>query len=128
MCARLLPTMNTLLPSQVCVCRSLAPFFACLRCCEPLTLLFPASDPSAAKSAKVVDSSLLGDLKLLVNNADYSDVTFIVEGRPLYAHRAMLAVRSDHFRYCMCNAPHRHKYSRTLTPAPQPSEQCLHLA
>lgn len=30
--------------------------------------------------------------------SDYSDVTFIVEGKKLYAHRVILAARSDYFR------------------------------
>lgn len=27
-----------------------------------------------------------------------SDITFVVEGRPIYAHRALLKIRCDHFR------------------------------
>lgn len=41
---------------------------------------------------------LLDDLRGLINNQTFSDVTFIVGGRPIYATRAHLAVRSDHFR------------------------------
>jgi N-acetylneuraminic acid mutarotase len=41
---------------------------------------------------------LIHDMRTLIDNKDFSDVTFIVEGRPLYASRAHLAVRSEHFR------------------------------
>ena len=44
-----------------------------------------------------VSAGFLHDLKEMVNDDEYSDVTFIVEGQPVYAHRAVLAKRSDHF-------------------------------
>lgn len=34
----------------------------------------------------------------LCMNSDYSDVTFIVEDQKLYAHRVILAARSEYFR------------------------------
>ena len=33
----------------------------------------------------------------LVNDEEFSDVTFMVENEPVYAHRAILAQRSEHF-------------------------------
>lgn len=43
-------------------------------------------------------TSLLSNLRRLLNNpALFPDITFVVEGRPIYAHRALLAARSDHF-------------------------------
>jgi len=43
-------------------------------------------------------TSLLSNLRRLLNNpALFPDVTFVVEGRPIYAHRALLAARSEHF-------------------------------
>jgi N-acetylneuraminic acid mutarotase len=43
-------------------------------------------------------SNLLMNMKRLLNNSEsFSDVTFIVEGRPLYAHRNILSVQCDHF-------------------------------
>merc|ERR1712224_800005 len=42
--------------------------------------------------------TLIDDMRNLIDNKDFSDVTFIVEGRPVYASRAHLAVRSEHFR------------------------------
>jgi hypothetical protein len=46
----------------------------------------------------VLSLSFLKDLRGLVNNPDFADVCFIVEGQVLYAHRAILAARCDHFR------------------------------
>ena len=44
-------------------------------------------------------SALLSDLSTLVNNADsFPDVTFVVEDAPVYAHKAILCARSQHFR------------------------------
>ena len=41
---------------------------------------------------------LLGNMKRLLNNERFfPDVTFIVEGKPLYAHKAILAVQCDQF-------------------------------
>lgn len=42
--------------------------------------------------------TLLSDLRFLINNKELSDVTFIVEGRPVHASRVHLAARSEHFR------------------------------
>lgn len=43
-------------------------------------------------------SNLFDDMRKLVNNPAYSDVTFLVEGQPVYATRAHLATRCEHFR------------------------------
>lgn len=43
-------------------------------------------------------SNLVDDLRKLINNPAFSDVTFLVEGQPVYATRAHLAARSEHFR------------------------------
>merc|ERR1719378_871030 len=43
-------------------------------------------------------SNLVNDLRKLVNNPTFADVTFLVEGQPVYATRAHLAARSEHFR------------------------------
>jgi N-acetylneuraminic acid mutarotase len=42
--------------------------------------------------------TLIHDMKRLMNCEEFSDVTFLVEGKPVYATRAHLAVRSEHFR------------------------------
>ncbi|CAM9480590.1 unnamed protein product [Choristocarpus tenellus] len=42
-------------------------------------------------------STFLGDLRSLLDNSDLSDVTFMVQGSPVHAHKAILAVRCQHF-------------------------------
>lgn len=42
--------------------------------------------------------SLSGDLQPMVNNPQFSDVTFVVEGRSLHAHKFILFARSEYFR------------------------------
>lgn len=44
------------------------------------------------------ESVLVSDMRSLVNDSTYADVVFVVEGHYLYAHRAILAARSEHFR------------------------------
>ena len=42
--------------------------------------------------------TLTEDLRKLIDNSEFSDITFIVDGKPIHATRAHLAVRSEHFR------------------------------
>lgn len=42
--------------------------------------------------------TLMHDMRRLMNNEELSDVTFIVEDKPVYASRIHLAARSEHFR------------------------------
>jgi BTB/POZ domain len=44
----------------------------------------------------------VADLLRLVNSPDLADVQFSVEGQPVYAHRAILAIRSEYFRVLLC--------------------------
>jgi RCC1 and BTB domain-containing protein len=53
---------------------------------------------SAEAETVVAASSLIDDFDTLVDQDTFSDVTFMVESRPIYAHRAILAARSEHFR------------------------------
>mmetsp|Transcript_127999 Transcript_127999/g.362299 ORF Transcript_127999/g.362299 Transcript_127999/m.362299 type:complete len:518 (-) Transcript_127999:185-1738(-) len=43
-------------------------------------------------------SNLVDDLRKLINNPAFADVTFLVDSQPVYATRAHLAARSEHFR------------------------------
>jgi len=45
----------------------------------------------------VPDSTYLEEFGSLVNNAKLSDITFVVEGKPIRAHKTILAARSQHF-------------------------------
>jgi len=47
--------------------------------------------------AEIPPSTLLADLKALVNNELLSDITFVVEGEPVFAHKA-LCLRCTYFR------------------------------
>lgn len=48
-------------------------------------------------SFEVPPSSIISDFRALVNDETLSDITFIVEGQPVYAHKLML-LRSSYFR------------------------------
>jgi len=43
-------------------------------------------------------STLNSDLKFCVNNRLFSDLTFEVEGRQYFAHKAVICARSEYFR------------------------------
>ncbi|EGG17298.1 hypothetical protein DFA_08291 [Cavenderia fasciculata] len=47
---------------------------------------------------KCVDSRLGRELKYLVNNQGYHDVTFVVEDKLIYAWKGILCARSDYFK------------------------------
>jgi hypothetical protein len=50
------------------------------------------------KPVSVPPSVLVSDMRRLINNNELSDVSFLVEGKEVYANRAILAVRSDYFK------------------------------
>ena len=70
----------------------------------------------SAITNKAVTSLLLNLRRMLNNPAMFPDVTFMVEDKPIYAHRALLAARSDHFHamftsgtcggVCVCTSHH----------------------
>lgn len=43
---------------------------------------------------------LLESLRSRINDPEYSDITFVVEGRKFYAHKIVLSLISEHF-HCM---------------------------
>jgi leucine-zipper-like transcriptional regulator 1 len=54
------------------------------------------------KPIGVPPPALVHDLQRLVNDPDLADVRFSVEGRIVYAHKAILAIRSEYFRVMLC--------------------------
>lgn len=60
-------------------------------------------------------TSLLHDLRSLVNNRDsFPDIVFLVEGREVFAHKALLCCRSRHFR-AMFNSGMKESREKTIT-------------
>lgn len=55
--------------------------------------------------------SLVSNFRSLINDSEMSDVCFLVEGRMTYAHKAILAVRSDYFRAMLFNGHMRESSS-----------------
>ena len=48
-------------------------------------------------------TGLVSDFRRLLNDPEMSDVRFLVDGNEVYAHRAILAVRSEYFRVLLFN-------------------------
>lgn len=42
--------------------------------------------------------SLIENMKKLLNNSDFSDITFVVQNQKIYAHKAILVAQCEHFR------------------------------
>lgn len=64
---------------------------------EPQSITDGSSRRRSPGTMVPVSAGYLHDMKEMVNDEEYSDVTFIVEGQPIYALRAVLAKRCDHF-------------------------------
>jgi len=54
------------------------------------------------KPIGVPPSALVSDFQRLINNPELADVRFVVEGKEVYAHKAVLAIRSEYFRVMLC--------------------------
>jgi len=61
----------------------------------------------------IPSSSLVADLKCFLNEQKLSDVTFIVEGKPVYAHK-LLCMRCSYFR-AMFDGQMREAQQKTIT-------------
>lgn len=55
------------------------------------------------KPIGVPPTGLVNDFLRLLNDPDMSDVCFLVEDKKVYAHRAILAIRSEYFRVLLYN-------------------------
>lgn len=49
------------------------------------------------RPVNVPPSALVSDMRRLMHREELSDVTFLIEGREVYANRAILAIRSEYF-------------------------------
>jgi leucine-zipper-like transcriptional regulator 1 len=43
-------------------------------------------------------NALISNMRKIINNSTFSDVVFMVEGKPIYAHKAILSAQCEHFR------------------------------
>merc|ERR1711879_818128 len=41
--------------------------------------------------------TLIENMRRLLNSPDFSDITFLVEGKRIYAHKAILVAQCEHF-------------------------------
>lgn len=57
-----------------------------------------SSRSSFAEGAPIPPSTLLGDMRALLNNSQFYDVTFVVEGKEVFGWRGLLATRCEVFR------------------------------
>ena len=68
------------------------------------------------KAVSIPPSNYLNDMRGLVNNPDLSDVTFLVDGREIFANKAILAARSDYF-HTMLYSSHMRESVQTKSDA-----------
>lgn len=62
------------------------------------------------KPVKVSPPSLVKDMSRLLQTPELADVCFRVEGKPVYANRAILAIRSEYFRVMLCGGMRESQY------------------
>lgn len=74
------------------------------------------TDPSAVACSASPTTSFMSDMHRLINNPDHSDITFLVEGRAVYAHKAILAIRCDHFRAMFASGMKESRESEVTLP------------
>lgn len=54
------------------------------------------------KPIGVPPPALVSDLGRLIDSSEFGDISFLVEGKQVYANRAILAIRSEYFRVMLC--------------------------
>uniref|UniRef100_UPI0037E8A73F ankyrin repeat and BTB/POZ domain-containing protein 2-like n=1 Tax=Semicossyphus pulcher TaxID=241346 RepID=UPI0037E8A73F len=75
------------------ITKHLASVFSHCYSCSPVPLIPP------------LDVTLSTQLDIhFLNNMEMSDVTFMVDGRPFFAHRVLLMSASERFRQMLCNS------------------------
>eukprot|EP00541_Cyclophora_tenuis_P019012 CAMPEP_0116550798 /NCGR_PEP_ID=MMETSP0397-20121206/5620_1 /TAXON_ID=216820 /ORGANISM="Cyclophora tenuis, Strain ECT3854" /LENGTH=286 /DNA_ID=CAMNT_0004075655 /DNA_START=330 /DNA_END=1187 /DNA_ORIENTATION=+ len=69
------------------------------------------------KPVSIPPAVLVNDLRKLINLEEFSDVTFLVEGKEVYANRSILAVRSDFFKVMLFSGGMRESLQVTSYPS-----------
>jgi RCC1 and BTB domain-containing protein len=64
---------------------------------EHTAALVEPFDTSSSINAIPVTAMYKAQIKSLINDEEFSDVTFLLEDQPVYAHKAILAQRCEHF-------------------------------
>lgn len=77
-------------------------------------LVEPVNQNRIAADTVPVSIEYSSQLRRLVDDEEFSDVTFMVENQPVYAHKAVLAGRSDHFA-AMFRSGMRESVERVIT-------------
>mmetsp|Transcript_9110 Transcript_9110/g.23056 ORF Transcript_9110/g.23056 Transcript_9110/m.23056 type:complete len:650 (+) Transcript_9110:250-2199(+) len=67
----------------------------------------------SGEASAIVTNAYTSQMKDMVNDEEFADVTFMVEDQPVYAHRAILAQRSNHFA-AMFRSGMRESVERTI--------------
>jgi RCC1 and BTB domain-containing protein len=76
---------------------------------------------AGAVNAVPITATYTSQIRALVNDEEFSDITFMIENEPIYAHRAILAQRCDHFA-AMFRSGMRESVERVI-PIPNISKQ-----
>ena len=71
-------------------------------------------------NAVPVTTAYSSQLRAMVNDEEFADVTFTVEDQPIYAHRALLAQRCEHFA-AMFRSGMRESAEKAVIPIPSMS-------
>jgi len=69
---------------------------------------------SGVVNAVPVTAAYTSQIRALVNDEEFSDITFMVENAPVHAHRAILAQRCEHFA-AMFRSGMRESVERVIT-------------
>ena len=76
------------------------------------------------KPVKVSPPSLVNDLSRLLQTPELADVCFRVEGKSVYANRAILAIRSEYFRVMLCGGMRESQFERRQLPRTPSLNHC----
>jgi len=77
------------------------------------------ADRQKAVTIMVPESSFVSDFAKLLNSEELSDIRFIVEGKTIFAHKTILAARSEHFRAMFFRGLKESKESEITLPGIQ---------